>query len=239
MTAYLVHYVDFVKDVRVLKFAGPQQAEIYGFEKLPPDRTAKVVEDEDSFRDFSTNLLVAIYNALSPEKPVSKFETRAAAARRTFAIIYAKFNQLEVTDVSADPAPASTVTEETTTMPKDAAAKKTRASKGSSKAAGFAADFKQTRAGTDRAKVLALMDGTLTPEEIAAKMGGRFDAKYVMAHAYCLRRDCGIGYDTTKEGKLVAVYPARRSFADAIKGPTEKKHKPAEVANDEAELDAA
>lgn len=69
---------------------------------------------------------------------------------------------------------------------------------------------KLPREGTDRRKVLELMSGEFTPDEIAAEMrkiNSRFDAKYVYAHAYCTFRDCGIGYRTTEEGKLEALFP--------------------------------
>ncbi len=71
------------------------------------------------------------------------------------------------------------------------------------------ARVKMPRSDTDRGMVLGLMDGTKTPDEIAAilkKRNARFDVKYVYAHAYCLHRDCGIGYRTV-DGKLEAVFP--------------------------------
>lgn len=232
MAAYLIHYTDFAKDLQVLKFADAKLADIYGFEKLPPQRTAKVVSGEENFKDyaqFSTSLLVAIYNGMGPDKPVSKFENHVAAARRTFALLYAKHNQLEITEVTlAPPEPPSAATdlpintpdEETISMPKSAGTtkKSTKSRATNHKPAGTVAEFKPTRAGTDRAKVLALMDGTKTPNEIAAEMKvDRFTGKYVMAHAYCLSRDCGIGYELDQDGKLVALYPRGRSLDDAIK----------------------
>ncbi len=239
MPAYLLHYVEFVKDLQVLKFEDPRLADIYGFEKLPPGRTAKVVSGEESFRDravFSMGLLAAIYNALGPDRPLAgKFETHDAAARRTFALLYAKFNQLAVTPFEVITpnlsVPPSHPIEETIDMAKSATTNGVRSSRApgvgrliSQRPAGLVSEFKQTRQGTDRAQVLKLMDGTKTPDEIAVEMGGgKFDAKYVMAHAYCLHRDCAIGYELTKEGKLLALYPRGRSYGDAIKAPVEKK----------------
>ncbi len=247
MTAYLLHYVDFVKDLNVLKFAEPKLADIYGFEKLPSDRSAKIVFGEESFKDhaqFSTSLLVAIYNALGPDKPVGKFESHSAAARRTFALLYAKYNQLEITNVtlapSDPPIPVSTTKETMTMAKRPAKAKKAAAGNGrvvNSRAPGTVAEFKQTRAGTDRARVLTMMDGTMTPDAIAAAMGGRFNGKYVMAHAYCLRRDCAIGYDLTKDGNLIAVFPGKRTLEDAIKHPRTAPSPPA-PAQTETETEA-
>ena len=71
--------------------------------------------------------------------------------------------------------------------------------------------YKLPRKDTERAMVLALMTDPpwKTPAEIAAIMkarNGRFDEKYVYAHAYCTFRDCGIGYETV-DGKLKALFP--------------------------------
>jgi len=70
---------------------------------------------------------------------------------------------------------------------------------------------KLPRAGTDRRKVLEMMTGEFTPDEIAAVMKKdkpHFNARYVYQHAYCTYRDCGIGYRTVDE-KLVAFYSSK------------------------------
>lgn len=85
------------------------------------------------------------------------------------------------------------------------------------------------REGTDRAKILALMDGTRTPAEISKAMG--FPAKfsgdekkatgYVNQHAYCAWRDSGVGYEFV-DGKLLALYPGKKTLADVVKAPAPK-----------------
>ncbi len=88
---------------------------------------------------------------------------------------------------------------------------------GSTRPASSLDKFKQIRAETDRAKVLKLMNGTKSADQIAVTLGGgKFTARYVMAHAYCTHRDCGIGYRLTDTGKLLAVYPVERTYRDAI-----------------------
>ena len=83
---------------------------------------------------------------------------------------------------------------------------------------GSVSDFRRIRGGTDRAAVLKLMNGTMSPEQIAKKLGGeKFTARYVMAHVYCLRRDCGIGYELNDRGKLVALYPGDKTYRDTVK----------------------
>jgi len=245
MTAYLLHYTDFVKDLEVLKFSEPKLADIYSYDKLPNVRTAKIVSGEDSFRDrtsFSIGLITAIHNALGPERPVAQFDSHDIAARRTFSLLDEKFNHLEVTPVALAVNPPMNVptSQETIEMPKPKRANAAGVNrKTNKKSAGTVAEFRPTREGTDRAKILKLMDGALTPEEIGREMGGgKFDAKYIMAHAYCLRRDCGIGYELTKDGKLVADYPRGKSYDDAIKPPVEKKQ-PANPRRERANAEAA
>ncbi len=251
MTAFLLHYRDFVDDLEVLKFEETKLADIYGFERLSPDRSAKVVAGEEHLKDrdaFSPGLLVAIYNALGPDKPVSKFETRDVAARRTFALLHAKYNGLPTTrvEVAAD-LPITPPSQEMMTMAKtttDAPRVRRARAPGVGKqtqgrSAGTVADFKQTREGTARQKILKMMDGTQSPDQIAAVMGGTFTGKYVLAHAYCLRRDCGIGYELTRDGHLLALYPKNRSYADAIKQTGEASASPEQEQEPEQDQVAA
>jgi hypothetical protein len=76
-------------------------------------------------------------------------------------------------------------------------------------------EFKQIRAGTDRAKALKLMDGTRTVGQIAKAIKG--DEQKVLTIAFCLYRDCGIGYRVDDDRKIVAIYPRKKSFKDAMK----------------------
>lgn len=102
---YLISWTDFVDNVEVLKFQDRQQADIYAYENLAVHRTAKIVADETSLADrtsFSTAILIKLYNALGPERPVSKFETRAIAENRVFTLLFGKYNYLPMTEVHED-----------------------------------------------------------------------------------------------------------------------------------------
>ena len=280
MTAFLISYTNFAEDLHVQTFATFKDAAAYSIDTLEPHRTAKIVSDEFDMADrqqFSAALLIKIYNAFS-NKPVTKFETNAVAARRTFAAIQAKFGNVPVTaveataespdaDTSADdddatdkgdkgnqgatePTPhpdhgVSSVAgkkaeqaairaaeKEAEKAAKAEAAAKKAADKAADKAAKAAAQpakvpggkaaagqdpvpskFKSVREGTFRAALLRAMDGTKTVAEIAAESGKA--ASLVLSHAFCLTRDCGIGY-STKDGKLTVVFPEGKTIADAI-----------------------
>lgn len=75
--------------------------------------------------------------------------------------------------------------------------------------------FRPVREGTFRATLLRSMDGTKTPEQLA-ELGQR-SRSLVMSHAYCLYRDCGIGYGLTKDGSLVAILPRNKTLQDAVR----------------------
>ena len=254
MTAFLISYTDFAEDLQVQTFATFKDASAYSIDTLAPHRTAKIVSDEFDMADrqqFSAALLIKIYNALS-DKPVTKFETNAVAARRTFAAIQAKFGNVPVTavDATAESPDADMLADdddatdkgdkgnqgatEPTPHPdhgvssvagKKAAKAEAAAKKAADKAAkvpgGKAAagqdpvpsKFKSVREGTFRATLLRAMDGTKTVAEIAAESGKA--ASLVLSHAFCLTRDCGIGY-STKDGKLTVVFPEGKTIADAI-----------------------
>ena len=270
MTAFLISYTNFAEDLHVQTFATFKDAAAYSIDTLEPHRTAKIVSDEFDMADrqqFSAALLIKIYNAFS-NKPVTKFETNAVAARRTFAAIQAKFGNVPVTaveataespdaDTSADdddatdkgdkgnkgatePTPhpdhgVSSVADKKAEQAAirasfskaEAAAKKAadKAAKataqpakvpGGKAAAGqdpVPSKFKSVREGTFRAALLRAMDGTKTVAEIAAESGKA--ASLVLSHAFCLTRDCGIGY-STKDGKLTVVFPEGKTIADAI-----------------------
>ena len=269
MTAFLISYTNFAEDLHVQTFATFKDAAAYSIDTLEPHRTAKIVSDEFDMADrqqFSAGLLVKIYNAFS-EKPVTKFETNAVAARRTFAAIQTKFGNAPVTAVDAtaespdadmladdddatdkgdkgdqgatEPTPhpdhgVSSVADKKAEQAAIRAAEKdaekaAKAEAAAKKAADKAAKvpggkaaagqdpvpskFKSVREGTFRAALLRAMDGTKTVAEIAAESGKA--ASLVLSHAFCLTRDCGIGY-STKDGKLTVVFPEGKTIADAI-----------------------
>lgn len=83
------------------------------------------------------------------------------------------------------------------------------------KPAGLVGDFRQVRAGSTRAAVLAAMTGKLTVEEAARKVG--VTRTQLLAHAHCLHRDCAIGYAVDEQGRIAALYPGQRALADAVR----------------------
>lgn len=105
---------------------------------------------------------------------------------------------------------------------KKAAAKKAAAEK--PRAAGkeprAASELGVVRAGTTRARILALADGTRTVDAVAKATG--VDRKMVLAHAYCTWRDAGVGYRVDEKDKLAALYPGKKTIDDVV---VEKKSK--------------
>ncbi len=93
-----------------------------------------------------------------------------------------------------------------------------RKPRGKGKGAGKVADFRPVREGTDRQKVLKLMGGTNTAEQIAAELG--MNAKKVGTIVFCMSRDNGIGYEFGAKGQLKALYPGDKTYKDAVKKPS-------------------
>lgn len=87
------------------------------------------------------------------------------------------------------------------------------------------AELGTCRAGTARAKILKLMDGTKTAESIGKAVG--VSTTTVMAHAFCLHRDVGVGYKLTDDGKLEALYPGQKTIDDVVVVPVKKEKKAA------------
>lgn len=132
-------------------------------------------------------------------------------------------------EVIAPPPPIQRDEKENDTMATQAAAKapkpakaakpakaKTVSTRGKGKPAGKVADFRQVKVGSARERILSLMTGQHTAEQIAAMVGG-IDAAKVGAHAFCLSRDCGIGYEYGEGGTLKALFPTGKTLADALK----------------------
>jgi len=76
-------------------------------------------------------------------------------------------------------------------------------------------DFRPVRAGTARAKVVELSGGGKTLAQIAARIGK--DRKTVLAHLFCLNRDCGVGYDVGEDDRVTLTLPGSKTLEDAIK----------------------
>lgn len=75
------------------------------------------------------------------------------------------------------------------------------------------AELRTIRPGTTRDRLLQLMNGTRTAEQIAKTLGT--NSANVMSHAHCLHRDCGLGYRRV-DGLLTVVYPGQKTYADVV-----------------------
>src|SRR6267154_3145317 len=198
MTIFLIRYKNFFEDPRVEKYATPALAEA---EVLKPSEkageAALVVDTSSNLSDLPGSTMIHLYNLFREDndKEVLKFENRSIARTRLFARLEARFQHLPVIE-----APAIVQKEGDSDMAAVAAKKNPRAAKPAGegrvvgKPAGLVSEFRPLRDGTDRAKVLKLMsvDGGKTVAAIAKAIDA--DEKKVLTIAYCINRDCAIGY---------------------------------------------
>lgn len=85
----------------------------------------------------------------------------------------------------------------------------------------------RVRPGTDRHRVLRLLDGSRTPTEIGRRLGFARPG-YALSHLYCLARDVGVGYQLDEEGRATALYPEGESLDTAVAKPKRRsRSKPA------------
>lgn len=187
-----------------------------------PNRSAAYAMTADDLRLLNGATLVKLYNelaALSGVPPVKKFEDKATACRRLFS----RMEENAVSAPEAEPPAAEPEPEENAQMAKAKTKTKSTAERKPrdiGKPAKPVAEFHQMRAGSKRAEVLKLMDGSLSLEQISKRT--ELEPNRVLAHCYCTWRDCGIGY-AVEDGKLVAKYPGQRGYADAIQEKEQKK----------------
>jgi hypothetical protein len=216
MTAYLISYgADPSDRLRAFQFPSRKaaiaaQSDPACYASVGPHSHAGgctyVIESEEDVT-FTGKLLVDVFNGLT-YSGLKKFESRATGVKRLLAVL----------PTVAQPAPAAketTVVTETQEKPK-------RASKASVGKPADAASFKagRVRAGTARAKILSMMDGTKTAEEVGAAMGFE-KPTYSLSHFYCLARDCGVGYSFDEAGRVSAIYPEGQSLQTAVAAPKE------------------
>jgi len=231
MVSYIIRYRNYLEDVRILKYATDALAEeAIKAPSKDPAEGGFVVHPDSNLGDISAKCMVDLFNLWrDPEdKNISKFENRTIARQRFPARLEARAQSLPVIEGPEKPNEASTEAKEND-MP--AAKKKLVARKPANgnprverKPAGLVANFRQVREGTDRQRVLKLMNGTKSPEQIATHLemvadGGKPDVKKVLTIAYCINRDSAIGYRINESGKLEAVYPGSKTYEDAVKKP--------------------
>jgi hypothetical protein len=139
-------------------------------------------------------------------------KTRKTFDDRTQAELF--LNQIRSDNTQAPAAPAASVEpEERTVAKKKVKAKTNGVGREVGKPAKPVAELKMIRAGTTRAKILALMNGSKTSVQVADAIG--IEKNYLMSHVYCIWRDSGIGYKV-EDGKLTAVYPGQKTIEDVI-----------------------
>lgn len=194
------------------------------------------VKKEEDLNPLTAEGLLQLVNFLKPKGPdVKRFSTRAAGLARAWKLLSTRKDVDEETPPENPTTPAAPTSSDAasavapTTQPVGAAssqetedmAKKAKKTKKVSKPrehgkpAKKVSDFKQVREGSVRASILKLMDGTHTAEKIGEMV--KQTTTMVNAHAYCLWRDCGIGYHVDEAGKLKALYPTGKSYKDAVK----------------------
>lgn len=239
MTIFIIQYRNYLEDVKVTRYVDQASAS-REMAKVHPDPAVSsfVVNTDSNLAEMSSSMLVTLYNLWRDEgdKEVKKFENRTIARTRFLTRLEVRFGKLPEIEVPAEPAPkpetpaaapppgpgtpASAEAKEPEMATKTKKEKKEKKAKANGegrvigKPAGLVADFRQVRDGTDRQKVLKLMDGTKTVSQIAKAIDK--DEKYVLTAAYCLNRDSAIGYGI-EDGKLLATYPGSKTYEDAIK----------------------
>lgn len=189
---------------------------------------AYVVEKEADVT-FSGQLLIDVFNGLT-DSGVKKFESRAVGVKRLMSVL---------PQVAA---PAPVTTNEEIKM-SDAATTETAAPKRGKATDGKPADAQVFRAGkvranTDRHRIMTMMDGTRTADQIGAEMNFS-KPNYALSHFYCLARDCGVGYAFDDAGLVTALYPEGEGLDTAIAEPVEKKAKAPRQSKGDAAVAAA
>ena len=88
--------------------------------------------------------------------------------------------------------------------------------------AGKISKFRPVKAGTKRAYLLSLLDGTRTIEGVARLCNTT--PKNAHVTIYCLRRDYGIGHKIDAEGKIAALLPKNMTLEKAVIEPNARSH---------------
>lgn len=241
MTVFLVATRGVNKEVRVTTH--PNELAAKSFLGSYGDEWSGHPIASDCDPDLSGPALVSLYNALAKNDPshidIKKFESRSVGKRRIWDFLnqahqHKPHETAEAapavekgdTPEAAQPVPGRDENEETDDMAakkkaaKKAAKKTTKPAgekkpRGKGKSAGKVADFRPVREGTDRQKVLKLMNGQNTAEQIGTELD--MPAKKVGTIVFCMSRDNGIGYEFGPKGQLKALFPGSNTYKDAVK----------------------
>jgi hypothetical protein len=243
-TSYCISYKGFFQEVKVTTHPSPELAKACGDDTGGADWSALVVSSEVDV-DLGGPGLIAIYNALALDsapvgeevRKVEKFESKGVGKKRVFAILEQRYLSQPHETAEAAPSEGSSVAAEPTaggesqaseSEGEDMSKKKKvrvrvkkepgeRKPRGKGKPAGKVSELRPVREGTDRQKVLKLMNGSNTAEQIASEIGDKMTAKKVGTIVFCMSRDNGIGYEFGVKGQLKAVYPGDKAYKDAVK----------------------
>lgn len=249
MTAYCVRYKGFFKEVRVTTHSSAELAKACGDDTGGPEWSALVVSSEVDI-DLGGPGLVALYNSMFPEPAnhVKKFESRGIGKKRVFEVLERIYQYQPHEEAQAAPTRVDTQAAKPEGAPSGPpleqeieaimagkaakkaakAAKKTKPKKdpadrkprGVGKAAGKVSEFRPIREGTDRQKVLKLMNGQNTAAQISQELGfGEKGEKKVGTIVFCMSRDNGIGYEFGGKGQIKALFPGEKTYKDAVKKP--------------------
>ena len=113
-----------------------------------------------------------------------------------------------------------------------------RAVRDADRPAGKIGEFRQVRPGTARAIIVTMAGKGVGASIDAIAEATGLDRTGVMAHLFCLSRDCGYGYSISKE-KIQLEFPGNRTWHDAIKPESEVSPKRERVKKTRAEKKAA
>lgn len=179
--------------------------------------TVAVVESIEDLSTWGGPFLVNLYNYLKKD-PVTRFESLASARRRVWdALCVDDLKRVQRINVSDGQALAPSAPEPEAAKPKEPASRKERAPRASGAdrfTKGATGAFKPVGDGNRRADILRLIDGTRTPDEVAAATGVNLSA----LASYCAfyARDCGIG-TVMIDGKLALALPLGKTRDDLIR----------------------
>lgn len=230
MDTYLLHYFNATyDDLAVTRFLSAQDAEAW-METLPEHRTAKLIQSEEDIGAVCSSLdsLTSLFNMLGPKAIAKKMENRKIGQRRILELIVDRHKNDPVPElpkaVAPEPEPEPEVEEPPAVAPK---APRKAATKTASAASVLKAKkgmpcvperFAPMRAVSYRGKILLLMDGSRTLEQIGVKAdkdkadfytakGAGALANHVSTTLFSIQRDTGIGFSFDDQNRVTAIPP--------------------------------
>lgn len=217
----VIHWTDWLRDVKVERFADLPNANAYT-EHLPADRTAFAFDTDAAGwaerlfvwdRQFTNAQMLAIFNAL-PGEQVAKFKDTDAAVRRLDAKIVAIGRDLEFTKFSPSANNADVETNKEVTMPREYKL----------------GEFHQVRRNSKLGRIFdATADGVTTLADAAAL--SEMPEDEVVDRLKAARRSHGVDHEIDPETKVVtiAVPEGQELFAPLAEPKPEKAPRQAKI----------